>query len=156
MTEPKKMSLREIDAEIAMRIMGWTHVAVVDDPEWNAVPSYAGVSPDMAWQINDPRYAHEKMVNGVPMLTLENVPNYSLHIDFAWQVAEKLQIMVWPRMSSPGWCAAKWSETNLNREGIGYLMFRESTVAKAATAPLAITLASLAAVGVHVEVQSDE
>lgn len=72
-------------------------------------------------------------------------PRYTTDMNAAWKVAEKFKLVVFPRMSQPGWCAVPWMETRLNEHGYGVLPFYAKEAGKADTAPLAICRAALAA-----------
>lgn len=110
---------RELDARIAIEIMGWARLATPFNTEQAVIvpPGWTDLSA--------------KRWLGHPLLEL--VPPYSTDIAAAWPVAEKLREThgeVWIRSTESGWWNCRIAETGVNRS--------------APTAPEAICLAALA------------
>lgn len=124
---------RELDALVAEKIMGW---------KWYTIDTFAPdaflrhpehvSSPD--WYQTTDEYRHPQWV--------QSVWHYSTDISSAWLLAEKLRIAVMPDENN-GWIAARWSPDETYYD----IAACES---HANTAPLAICLAALKAVGVAI------
>lgn len=146
---------RELDALVAEKVMGYEKMLVPKD----SLPHIGG--PGLRWPRQDgwlylesgyPRF-FEGHCNDIYVdpggSHVGQVPNYSTDIAAAWEVVEKLcevrENGVFPRcvlqfVSPYGWsCFFEY----------GDVLNREHRAAAAATAPLAICLAALAAVGFH-------
>lgn len=137
-TQSKPMEMEagwELDRLIAEKVMGW-QLADREAMGW-------GDGPPM-WLTGDE--ANPTRQNFAPSGFMRD----------AWEVAEKLGLAVFPRMSEPGWVAAPFDESAMSPyEAIEYAAGRPSRLhvrlradlsGRAETAPLAIALAAFAAV----------
>ena len=107
---------REIDAEVAVNVMGWTHVAS---------KTHCGYSPD---------YEGERRAYLWPArLGAKPVPHYSTSIDAAWDVVEKDfgQLTLWRSRAKP------------ELVKVDFCVGDEHYEAYAPTAPIAICRAAL-------------
>lgn len=119
------MENRELDAQVAEKVMGWRK----DGAMWVTAE---GRTPD-GWD-----YASREVL-----------PNFTESISWAWQVVEKM----WPRMPKTSWGIYRF-QLNRRDSGEWVCEFapdaegdwRSHAVGKADTAPKAICLAALAAV----------
>jgi len=73
------------------------------------------------------------------------IKHYTTDMAAAWAVAEKHNLIVFPRMTKPGWCSAPFYQTLGNAMGRGFVEFIMSEGAKRDTAPEAICLAAILA-----------
>jgi hypothetical protein len=161
------MELREIDALAAEKVLGWTHVGDVWTFPDECGPSVSVAAygetpllkpaPDRGDKIDkcgvpagrDPQArADDSQVNGASVFSMDVVPSFTTDIAAAWTLVEKigetLEYGVWvtgPR-PEPGAFAVF--------EPMEWRGEEHRHTAEAATAPLAITLAALKAVGVEV------
>ena len=115
----------ELDRRIITKVMGWKHITIDGHPR---------------------TYSSEKMVRPTMSTTRDFSP--STNIAHAWEAAEKLEIGVMPALGKrrgrwvagfEGEGACSWFENYLGGHGV--------TWAEADTAPHAICLAALKAVG---------
>ena len=67
--------MKELDAEVAVKVLGWTHVHV---PEHNI--------PELRWQWSPPK-EHREWQHSMPQL---NPPRLSTSIELAWLVIEEV------------------------------------------------------------------
>lgn len=127
---------RELDALVAEKVMGW-HSRIT--PE---IPTYPLIGPDRA-------------VPPGETLTKDRgykeIPHYSTDIAAAWDLLKHLDTQgVWVYNLSNA-CENSWSCTLCQRVGPGYSGLTYHQVWLVQTAPHAICLAALKAVGVEVE-----
>jgi hypothetical protein len=117
-----EMSARERDALVAEKVMGWVDVR-----------SGGKENTPAHWFIgrgSDGLYHH--------------IPNYTTRMDNAWEVAEKLKIAIIPQAGEPPQNMKYLAE-------VGTEPFEPKIEVFAPTAPQAICLAALRAVGVEIE-----
>jgi hypothetical protein len=81
-------------------------------------------------------------------LGFNDIPKYTDYIDLAWTIAEKLNLMIFPRNNRIGWCAVSHDNTLANKMGRGYLNFDADDAVKASTASLAICVYALKKIGI--------
>jgi hypothetical protein len=142
---------RELDALIHERVMGGNPVGCLHADVVRVNPGRSNLLRCEACgeTFGDTTYA----------MAVSWWPFYSTDLEAAWEVAEKARLMVWPRLSAPGWCAgpnthpnpftaAVWEATGMNQNGEGVVYYHLNTAAPADTAPLAICRAALKALGV--------
>lgn len=125
-------SLRELDALVAEKVMGY----------WLAEGgSWFGPHPSMPGERCHASCAGSNRIMGPDCWGVDGLPKFSDRMEAAWEVVEKLD--------------EKWSRFNLGHtSGVGWEAWTDSfSRAEAATAPLAIVLAALKAVGVEVELR---
>jgi len=148
---------RLLDALVAERVYNWRWITsedwdysiLVDPVTYEYQLTQPGISPGKDWPSAYEEYEDAKLAGS------QSLPYYSTDIAAAWQVAEKLRLWVIPYTDDPvGWCAgipeslsAKSYVANMyGPDEIGTVDGR-LTLARAATAPLAICLAALALSG---------
>ena len=125
---------RELDALVAEKVMGWERIVMKDKPGAVSWPH-----PPKGFDVNHNRWSI--------------IPHYSTDIAAAWEVVEKLapefEWILENDVKDGGWSAIiyKWEGTSVVSSPIGR--------SDADTAPHAICLAALAAVGAVPPAQED-
>jgi hypothetical protein len=141
-TTEQRQAGRELDAEIAEKVMGLDVIQITCIDHRGAVPDIGSKS------------APYKMSNGKMGVQATRIPGYSTDIAAAWQVAEKLggYCYLWrdggvaPLMFDGQW------ECKLRRDNDPDRRY----YAVAPTAPLAICLAAIQAIGASPSSSGDE
>lgn len=140
MTEPK--AGRELDAEVAKKVMGLTVEFVKGNPAaWEAK-----TGKPMRWLPNDYMVVGQKAMYRIGTFSDMHVPNYSTDIAAAWEVVEKMKADGYTLELDDrraGWAAVfiKYGGTHETLAQIG----SETVIDK--SAPRALVLAALKAVG---------
>lgn len=141
---------RELDALVAEKVMGWVNVACL-----NGGNTPTG-EPDDDWNRdarNDPRHGG----TGIPQVHRLEVPDYSTQINDAWEVVEKLKRDGWNVSlgGDNGWGCTIYKIHAQGGKNFSSTWEESFGPINAETAPLAICLAALKAVGYDV-VQREE
>ena len=133
---------RELDAAVAVALFGWAWRS--EDPEQPEQVPYL-IGPDSAvWY---PKLAAK--FPGVPLAGGHELPAYSTDIAAAWEVAEKLGLLVSPALFDRLQGYSKWGagvfQGRTGHDDGGHRYVRPGTWAEGMTAPEAICRAALAA-----------
>jgi len=169
----EKKTLREIDALVAVHIMGLRVLGKVHaygvDGDWilRLKPIHDGeschlqpVAQSPFWPVGEVPTTDDESIGGVPLSWVDVVPEYSTDPAAAWSVVKKMRADGWEYRMGDG---DGFHTVEFGRHGTGCVHGQceigsgcRWANANEDAMPLAVCLAALKAVGVEVEVATDQ